>query len=84
MQIGNIWTLVRLFIPAKSAETQEKMRAAQRRFVALALLAAQRGYPLREYAVSGGYTPLIFHPWKKIFRQQIDKTRRGQLVEEVR
>ncbi len=61
-------------------DTLAEMRSAQQIFVALTREALVRGYPLREWAVGGGFTTLIYHPWKKLFRQRLRGTRDPEIL----
>lgn len=52
--------------PARRAELQAAVDAAEAAFVRAGLEYAVRNYPIRETAFSGGYAPMIFHAdrWK--------------------
>ncbi len=72
-----------LYIPRKrnkaetriqpSPEVDESMRITQSVFCGLLKEAVLRGAPLREWAISDGYAPLIHHRWRKLFREQAEK-----------
>ncbi len=69
--------------PVPLPETTRAMHDAQQVFASLARIAIQRGYPIREWAIGGGYTPLLYHPWRRIFVNHIRQQRQDQLIKVV-
>ncbi len=59
------------FVPTPAAKAE--LLLVQAEFVGLLREAAVRGAPLREWAVQGGYAPLIHHRWIKLFRQRAEQ-----------
>ena len=64
------------FIPAP--ETKKQLDLVQAEFAGLLREAVIRGVPLREWAVQGGYAPLVHHRWKKLFRERAEKAREDE------
>lgn len=69
--------------PAPHPKTLRTMHEAQAYFTGLMLEAVKRGAPLREWNVKLGIGPLLFHPWTKLFVQQANKTRAGQVTQDL-
>jgi tetratricopeptide (TPR) repeat protein len=67
---------------AAAPETIERMREVRREFVGLLLEALRRGAPIRGWAVQGGYSPLIHHPWINLHHRDAWQQRRKGLLEE--
>ena len=69
--------------PAPHPETARAMHQAQAHLTGVLIEAIKRGAPLREWNVKLGIGPLLFHPWKKLFVQQANKTRADQLIQDL-
>ncbi len=63
-------TGTRLF-PAPETETE--LRLLQAEFAGVLRESIVRGAPIREWAIQGGFAPLIHHPWARLFREQAEK-----------
>ena len=59
------------FVPTPAAKNELLLVEAE--FVGLLREAVVRGVPLREWAVQGGYAPLIHHRWIRLFRQRAER-----------
>ncbi|RMF72027.1 MAG: hypothetical protein D6738_12425, partial [Acidobacteria bacterium] len=58
-----------------SAQARRELLLVEAEFAGLLREAVVRGAPLREWAVQGGYAPLIHHRWTKLFAQRAEKRR---------
>jgi tetratricopeptide (TPR) repeat protein len=54
-------------------EVATALRELQARLSGLLLEASRRGVPLREWAISGGYAPLVHHPLQRLYVQNARK-----------
>lgn len=67
--------------PVASRETLERLTPIEARFAGLLIDAVATGAPLREWAVQGGFAPLILQPWERLVVERESEVRRGQLID---
>ena len=67
--------------PAASAETLAQMLPIESRFAGLLLDAVSTGAPLREWAVQGGFAPLILQPWERLVVDRDSAARQPQVID---
>ncbi|MCU0230042.1 MAG: hypothetical protein MUC67_01565 [Acidobacteria bacterium] len=67
--------------PAASWETMQRLLPIQSRFAGLLLDAVSSGAPLREWAVQGGFAPLILQPWERLVVDRDSAARQAQLID---
>lgn len=67
--------------PAASAETMERLLPIESRFAGLLLDAVSSGAPLREWAVQGGFAPLILQPWERLVIDRDSTARQAQVID---
>ena len=67
--------------PAASAETLAQLLPIESRFAGLLLDAVSTGAPLREWAVQGGFAPLILQPWERLVVDRDSAARQPQVID---
>jgi hypothetical protein len=59
----------------------QRLLPIQSRFAGLLLDAVSSGAPLREWAVQGGFAPLILQPWERLVVDRDSAARQAQLID---
>jgi hypothetical protein len=67
--------------PAASPETLARLLPIESRFAGLLLDAVTTGAPLREWAVQGGFAPLILQPWERLVIERDSSARQSQVID---
>ncbi len=67
--------------PAASLETMQRLLPIESRFAGLLLDAVASGAPLREWAVQGGFAPLILQPWERLVVDRDSAARQAQVID---
>ncbi len=67
--------------PVASRTTIEQLTPIEARFAGLLLDAVGSGAPLREWAVQGGFAPLVLQPWERLVVERDSTVRQGQLID---
>jgi tetratricopeptide (TPR) repeat protein len=67
--------------PAASWETMQRLLPIESRFAGLLLDAVSSGAPLREWAVQGGFAPLILQPWERLVIDRDSAARQAQVID---
>ncbi len=67
--------------PAASAETLARLLPIESRFAGLLLDAVASGAPLREWAVQGGFAPLVLQPWERLVIDRDSAARQAEVID---
>lgn len=67
--------------PAASHETLARLLPIESRFAGLLLEAVATGAPLREWAVQGGFAPLVLQPWERLVIDRDSAARQSQVID---
>ncbi len=67
--------------PAASFESMQRLLPIESRFAGLLLDAVASGAPLREWAVQGGFAPLILQPWERLVIDRDSAARQAQVID---
>jgi hypothetical protein len=67
--------------PAAAFETLERLLPVESRFAGLLLDAVATGAPLREWAVQGGFAPLVLQPWERLVVDRDSTARQSQVID---
>ena len=67
--------------PAASPETLARLLPIESRFAGLLLEAVATGAPLREWAVQGGFAPLVLQSWERLVIDRDSAARQSQVID---